>query len=834
MKKNQIKICIFISITLFLLFSTIALASSAEVNFDDALKELVGDIKIVGYDKEISKSNEGKNYIDGKYFVEFPEKYLDSNGNLTIGGKKVECYIAIDQGNGITGDAYDITKSIAYDNYLEGYASEFVFKGTNNVDTYNKGFREGMMICYLKDSETGKIIAEYKIPGGNKAPQINSDANKHIPIGSETNKWGAGFKAFILEDYTDVGKILIESLVKLILPCGDGFLHMMSRVFGEIVTIDKIVFGDVEKLSIDFFSSSDVDAKKVNSKVMPLKDILSNVINSWYGFFLKVAILFYLILLVYMGIRIILASTGEKKAEYKTRLVSWMMGIVMLIFFPYVMKYIILANKGFCMWIGEIGRDTTKSNTTIGDGFNIADVEITNYANVYGTSDFVTQALGYGNISKSSEDSLLGKDIFGNNIMLKIRFFALEAYSLPLAVSYIILLGETFVLVIMYYKRVFMLAFLITIFPLAAMFYTLNKTGDMKLNSFSIWFKEFVVNVFVQAFHAVTYVTTITIGLTAYQQSGNWIFFLICVLFLFQGEKIIRAIFNAQSSMGTIGDMAAAGAITFGALKNASKLLGSKGKSKGGDGDDSDDSAKDEKAKANRDNANKALNANTPTQGTEKNKAAAESLASGQSKDGAAGNKASRNGKDVGTIPQEDTEVKLGREPVTSHQEVYNSVNKRIEKKMSEKKHPALKVGANVVGKFAGFTVKHATAAASMMVAGSFAAAQHTDTKSTGAALATATTAYGAGKKFGENAINTVSGTYTRAKEHAYAAAIAREYENGEHDDEFVINEADEQLRKKKMEAYRKIAAKVASERAKHGKDAAEKVFIREELDTKK
>ena len=96
MKKNQIKICIFISITLFLLFSTIALASSAEVNFDDALKELVGDIKIVGSDKEISKSNEGKHYIDGKYFVEFPEKYLDSNGNLTIGGKKVECYIAIE------------------------------------------------------------------------------------------------------------------------------------------------------------------------------------------------------------------------------------------------------------------------------------------------------------------------------------------------------------------------------------------------------------------------------------------------------------------------------------------------------------------------------------------------------------------------------------------------------------------------------------------------------------------------------------------------------------------------------------------------------------------
>lgn len=367
----------------------------------------------------------------------------------------------------------------------------------------------------------------------------------------------------------------------------------------------------------------------------------------------------------------------------------------------------------------------------------------------------------------------------------------------------------------------------------------------MKLNSFGIWFKEFVVNVFVQAFHAATYVTVVTVGLTAYTNTGDWLFFIICVLFLFQGEKIIRAIFNAQSSAGTIGDMAAAGALAMGMLKNASKLFDSKGKSKGGDGgdDDGDDKdAKDSKAKANKEKANKALNSNTPTQGAEKNKAAAVAAAengtdgAGNANGAGTGGGSSSGGGANGQQPADtENEVKLGREVPTSHQEVFRSVNSRIDKQAGgKKKHPALKLGADMAKDFAGFAVRNTAGIATSMVAGTFALAQHTDAKSTGEALATTVAAYGAAKKLGQKAVDSVVGGYGNIKERASANQIAEEYERGEHDDEFVITEADEQLRKQKLAAYRSIAAKVARERAKYGKAAAEKMFIREELDTTK
>ena len=41
----------------------------------------------------------------------------------------------------------------------------------------------------------------------------------------------------------------------------------------------------------------------------------------------------------------------------------------------------------------------------------------------------------------------------------------------------------------------------------------------------------------------------------------------LCVLFLFEGEKILKAIFNIKSNAGSLGDLAASGAIMFGVAK---------------------------------------------------------------------------------------------------------------------------------------------------------------------------------------------------------------------------------------------------------------------------
>lgn len=147
--------------------------------------------------------------------------------------------------------------------------------------------------------------------------------------------------------------------------------------------------------------------------------------------------------------------------------------------------------------------------------------------------------------------------------MLRIRELALTNKNVSLVSIYFIMIGQTLVLLIMYYKRVFMLAFLITIFPLVAMTFAVDKMGDKKAQSFGIWFKEFVVNVVVQIFHAVVYAVLINACVNSFIASNgkDWFFMILSQFFLFQGEKILRSIFEIKSKANTIGDLAASAAI---------------------------------------------------------------------------------------------------------------------------------------------------------------------------------------------------------------------------------------------------------------------------------
>ena len=833
MKNFYSKICIFLSVAL--LFLSIININSVFADETDegtpeespemsALKDITDSIEIIGFEQVIPKSEAGGNQdvrVNQRYFFRFDSsKFGEDTSDTTIkvNGKSYKFCIGLRSENGIT----QIADGIEYNNDAgdEEGKGAFVASVSNSVKHNGKDINprddfEGEQLVYYLVDESGQIVCEldggpYKLP--NNMIEAKPAERKSI--------WGAAWD-LITGDPSGVGKLLTQSIVSLLLPCGDSFLHMLSRAVGELVTIDRIVFGEVNKISIDFFDDLSSESSG-DSNVTPLRAPLKNVINSWYGTFLKIAILFYMMQLVYMGFRILLASTGNKKAEYKTRLVAWTMGVVMLLCFPYVMKYTIQANQALCQWIAaEVSE--SEVGTKIGNS-TIANISIFDMREDYGKYSFIAKAMGYEDFRALSDNN--GSDTFGSNIMLSIRLEAQMWYNLPLTIVYLIMLGQTLALTILYYKRVFMLAFLITIFPLAAMFYTLNKTGDLKVNSFGAWFKEFAVNVFVQAFHAVTYVTVVTIGITAYKNSGDWMFFLLCVLFLFEGEKIIRAIFNAKSSAGTIGDMALAGAMAFNILKQTANTAGQIGKGVIKAGNDDSESKGDnvnDKVKGDMERANQEVNKNTQTQGAEKNKAAAEAAAKENDRKGASETPdASGENVSQGSTGKND-EVKLGREPDTTHEEIFNKVNKRIEERTSPRSGSRL--GRTLAGIGAG--------AAKSVVAYTFSAAQTTDMKSAGSAIGVGISGAASGYKGGTSMADSVHNFRENARFRAQGRALAREYKKGEHDDDFVINEADEQLRKKKLEAYRKISARIAREKARHGKDAAEKVVIREMLNTK-
>ena len=131
-----------------------------------------------------------------------------------------------------------------------------------------------------------------------------------------------------------------------------------------------------------------------------------------------------------------------------------------------------------------------------------------------------------------------------------------------------------------------------------------------RTQAFSHWLKEFLLNVFMQSFHAVTYAVVVQAGITAFSSNGNWLFLVICVTFLFQGERILRKIFNMGSSFGTLKDLGETGLAAWGATKALTSSF---------HGKKNDNEATDNEEKDNESDESSQSTIGAPTPGTVRN-----------------------------------------------------------------------------------------------------------------------------------------------------------------------------------------------------------------------
>ena len=90
------------------------------------------------------------------------------------------------------------------------------------------------------------------------------------------------------------------TLSGMALGVGDFLLDYIVYLFKDEITIDRLIFNRVPSLNADFFTAN----KK--GIVPESTEIICGVINNWYAFFRALAILTYLIVLVYVGIKILL------------------------------------------------------------------------------------------------------------------------------------------------------------------------------------------------------------------------------------------------------------------------------------------------------------------------------------------------------------------------------------------------------------------------------------------------------------------------------------------------------------------------------------------------
>lgn len=286
--------------------------------------------------------------------------------------------------------------------------------------------------------------------------------------------------------------------------------------------------------------------------------ILHETIAKWYVALRNLAIVGMLIILLYVGIRIIISSTASDKAKYKEFLKDWLIALCLLFTLHYIMTFTVTVVNSITEAIaGENpSQGTNNIPVLVADG---SSTENLTEDNAY--FKFNTDIMGYARF-------LVQYDDIGTKVLYFIIYIAMVIYTVMFTITYL--------------KRSLTMAFLTIIAPLIALTYPIDKIGDGSAQGFNAWLKEYVYNALIQPFHLIIY--TVFAGSAVVDLSAdNPIYAIIVLAFISQSEKMLRKFFgfDKASTAGSLGSFAGGAA----AMSLTQKLIGSAAhRKKGGSG----------------------------------------------------------------------------------------------------------------------------------------------------------------------------------------------------------------------------------------------------------
>ena len=293
------------------------------------------------------------------------------------------------------------------------------------------------------------------------------------------------------------------------------------------ISPEEIFQNKIALLDVNFFNPNKYDPIETSVGVdgeqqTSTAAMLQGTISSWYLALRNLALVVLLSVLVYIGIRIIISSTAQDKAKYKEKLFSWGVAVALLFFMHYIMSF------------------ATTVVEAISEGINKANVPV--ILVLPDLTDYYIETKDYerdekGNIKNVDENGepigepetvkvdanqffsenltdASGQYVWPTNLMGKVRLdMQLEIpeasednillRKLGYTVLFLILVFYTIAFLVVYIKRVIMLAFLTMIAPLVAMTYPLDKMKDGNAQAFNMWVKEYIFNLLIQPLHLI-------------------------------------------------------------------------------------------------------------------------------------------------------------------------------------------------------------------------------------------------------------------------------------------------------------------------------------------
>lgn len=324
------------------------------------------------------------------------------------------------------------------------------------------------------------------------------------------------------DSYTDINMGLVEG-TRIIYYEESGILYIEYYNSSSINGKDPIYsYLETNERLEDIVKVVDIETtyKSISSQLQP-------TIATWYNALKRIALVGLLSVLVYLGIRIVLASFSAKDtSKYKKMLTNWLIAICMLFTLHYIMNATIVIAENV---------------------FKIFDV---------GTTDVLIQEV---------RDNIELSPSWGD--------------ALPNVVIYILLTIYTVMFSYQYLKRVLYIGFFTLIAPIIAFMYPLDKVKDGQAQAFTLWIREYIFNALIPIVHILIYFICIQSALDLVKSVP--IYAVIVIGTMTQGEKIIRNMFgfNNAETIGTV-ELAAAGGLASSAASGAIKMVKSLSKGK--------------------------------------------------------------------------------------------------------------------------------------------------------------------------------------------------------------------------------------------------------------
>lgn len=143
-------------------------------------------------------------------------------------------------------------------------------------------------------------------------------------------------------------------------------------------------------------------------------------------------------------------------------------------------------------------------------------------------------------------------------------------------------MGTAYALVMFWYylKRFVRITFLMMIAPLITATYTLDMVGDKKSQTVNIWVKDFMTNLFIQPFHILVYLSTVVpvlnstdkntlLSSTMFDHIEVIIVSIVALGFIHRGEKLVRRLFGVEKA-DSLNDSLA---VAFMVVSNSEKII---------------------------------------------------------------------------------------------------------------------------------------------------------------------------------------------------------------------------------------------------------------------